>query len=353
MQLPAPPEARVPRELAMTQAVAEGAERRCGACGGAYSALALSCPSCGALTHRERLEQLADTLRSARQAESLERQEDCLREMLDLLPRGSNQREAVARELAPLQERRRRTRRGRAAGLGGLALLLWKFKAVALFLLGKGKLLLMGLTKAKTFFSMVLALGAYWSIWGWQFALGFILSIYVHEMGHVAALRSLGISASAPMFVPFLGAFVRLHEYPRSPREDAVVGLAGPIYGAAAAIGCFLVYRLSSIELFGALARAGAIINLFNLIPIWQLDGGRGFNALARRERWGAVALLLAGYFITGDGLLLLLTLGAGYRAVATQAPELSDLRAAVSFAGLVVTLCALTLVELPSMQSG
>src|SRR6185369_768538 len=109
-----------------------------------------------------------------------------------------------------------------------------KFKWAVLLLLGKGKLLLVGLTQAKTLLSIAIALGVYTMAYGWKFALGLIASLYVHEMGHVAWLRRYGIPASAPMFVPGLGAFVRLKSHPPTPAQDARVGLAGPVWGAAA-----------------------------------------------------------------------------------------------------------------------
>src|SRR6185295_6272463 len=120
---------------------------------------------------------------------------------------------------------------------GAVGALLAKFKWVVLFLLGKGKILLAGLLKAPTFLSMALALGVYATAFGWKFALGLVVSIYVHEMGHVVWLRRYGIPATAPMFVPGLGAFVRLNQRPATVGEDARVGLAGPVWGAAAAIG--------------------------------------------------------------------------------------------------------------------
>src|SRR5439155_143942 len=83
---------------------------------------------------------------------------------------------------------------------------------------------LLGLTKASTLFTMLLSAGVYWAAWGWKFALGVVLSIYVHEMGHVQALQRYGIKATAPMFIPGVGAVVRLKQYPASPR-DARVGL--------------------------------------------------------------------------------------------------------------------------------
>src|SRR5262249_21773650 len=145
-----------------------------------------------------------------------------------------------------------------AAGVGGLALLLWKFKFVAILALGKAKFLLLGLAKASTFFSMILSLGVYWAAWGWKFAVGLIVSIYIHEMGHVAALRGFGIKASAPMFIPGLGAVVRMQQMPGDPRQDARVGLAGPIWGLGAAIAAALSYLISAWPIWWAIARVGA-----------------------------------------------------------------------------------------------
>src|SRR5262249_51446039 len=112
-----------------------------------------------------------------------------------------------------------------ATGLGALALALWKFKFVALLALSKGKLLLIGLTKASTFYSMFLSIGVYAIAWGWKFAVGLVLSIYIHEMGYVAALLRYGVKASAPMFIPGLGALVRLQQPFDDPRQEARVAL--------------------------------------------------------------------------------------------------------------------------------
>src|SRR6266550_1690101 len=149
----------------------------------------------------------------------------------------------------------------------------------------KGKLVLLGLTKLNTLLSMLVSIGFYWALYGWKFGLGFVLSIYVHEMGHVIALARYGIPASAPMFIPGFGAFVRLKAYPTSPGEDARVGLAGPLYGLGAALACMGIGVVTGSGLFSALAKVGAWINVFNLIPVWQLDGSRGFRALTRQHR--------------------------------------------------------------------
>jgi Zn-dependent protease len=162
-------------------------------------------------------------------------------------------------------------------------------------------------------------------------------------MGHVAALSRLGIKATAPMFIPGIGAVVRLKQYPVTPREDARVGLAGPIWGLAAAAVAYAVYRVTDSQTWGAIAQVGAWINLFNLLPVWQLDGARGFRALSRAERWGVVAIVAAMWLATREGLLVLLFLTAGYAAWRGQAQAEGDRRAAFEFGALVVVLSIMT----------
>src|SRR5262249_19706981 len=169
--------------------------------------------------------------------------------------------------------------------LGPIGLILWKVKALAVLVVTKGKLLVFGLTKIGTLFSMMATLGLYWTRWGFAFALGFVVSIYIHEMGHVDALRRCGIAATPPMFVPGFGAFVRLKQRVLNPIEDARIGLAGPVWGLAAAIAAFAVGTITGGPVWFAIARTGAWINLFNLLPIWQLDGNRGLHAVGRAPR--------------------------------------------------------------------
>jgi Zn-dependent protease len=224
-----------------------------------------------------------------------------------------------------------------------LGLAVAKLKWVLLFLLAKGKVLLVGLTQAKTFLSMGIAIGVYAMAYGWRFALGLVASIYVHEMGHVVWLRRYGIAATAPMFIPGLGAFVRLKQHPATVGEDARVGLAGPVWGAAAAIGALVVGAALGKPIFIAIARVGALINLFNLLPVWQLDGGRGFAALSRRQR-GIVAGVLWLLALTAqDGMLFLLALAATVRAAAKAgAPEKGDRNVLLTYLALTVGLTVL-----------
>jgi len=223
--------------------------------------------------------------------------------------------------------------------LGTIGALLLKFKTVGLVILTKGKLVLLGLTKLNTLLSMLVSIGFYWALYGWKFGLGFVLSIYVHEMGHVMALARYGIPASAPMFIPGFGAFVRLKAYPASAGEDARVGLAGPLWGLGAALACMGIGMITDSGLFTALAKVGAWINVFNLIPVWQLDGSRGFRALTRHHR-----ILIAGlagllWFWTSETMLIIVALVSVWRCFTNDAPEQQDNVVFFQFAGLLGAL--------------
>jgi Zn-dependent protease len=208
--------------------------------------------------------------------------------------------------------------------------------------LSKGKLLLLGLTKITTLVSMLAFFAVYWSLFGWRFALGFVVSIYIHEMGHVMALRKYNIAASAPMFIPFLGAFVRMRQYPGNVGEDARVGLAGPIWGLGSAVAAWLAAVTTGLPVWYAIAHTAAWLNLFNLLPIWQLDGGRGFRALTRKQRGMAAGVAIAMWAVTHQTILLLIALGAGYRLFSRDYPADDDNIILMQYAGLIVLLSLL-----------
>lgn len=203
--------------------------------------------------------------------------------------------------------------------------------------------MLLGFTKLNTLFSMFASIGLYWALYGWKFAAGFILGIYVHEMGHVWALRHYGLRASAPMFIPGFGAFVSLYDSPANVGQDARIGLAGPIWGAAAALACLVPVALEGGGVWLAVAHATAYINLLNLIPVWQLDGGRGFRALNRSERLLLLLLMGALWWIAGEGLFLFLALGAAFRIFwSKDHPAEGDQGVLLQYAGLLVLFALL-----------
>ncbi len=333
------------------------AVRGCEGCGAELAPALLACPSCLRLVHGAQLAALAREAQQATSRGELTEGVTRWRSALDLLPAQSAQHAQVEQRIAELSARIEREGgwlKQHARGVGGGALtlgfLLWKFKAIALLVLGKGKLLLLGLTKMSTLLSMFASLGVYWAVWGWKFAAGLVASIYVHEIGHVAALRRYGIPASAPMFVPGLGAYIRSSQYPATPREDARVGLAGPLWGLYAAGACYAVHLATGWDSFAAIARVGAWINLFNLLPIATLDGGRGFNSLGRAERWLCAALLAGLWVVTHEGLLLLLGLAAGGRALVGKPAAAPDWAAFALYAALVTVLAFATLIPVSTV---
>jgi Zn-dependent protease len=317
------------------------------ACGTQIAASLLVCPACHRLAHAGALKDLAARAEAAALQGETQTALGHWRSSLELLPAGSRQFAAVSGRIEALAQSVESAPRevptsGRwkwIATLGPAGLLIWKFKFLVVVALTKGKLLLLGLTKASTLASMFAAVGVYWTLWGLWFALGVVLSIYVHEMGHVAALRRYGIAATAPMFIPGFGALIRLKQAPLTPREDARIGIAGPVWGLGAAVAALTGAHLGGGPMLVAVARTGAWINLFNLLPIWQLDGSRAFASLTRAHRWLAAAALAAAWMITGDGVVLLVLIVAGFRALTPSVPVEPDRGALAWFAFVALGL--------------
>lgn len=297
------------------------------------------------------LEQLAAMARNAEQRGDFVEELRLWRQALELVPPDSEEFEIINHRVQVLSSQidagaaAPKPDHGWLKKFGPLApilFLLWKFKGFVLIALSKGKLLLFGLGKVSTFSSMLVSMGAYWAIYGWRFAAGMIASIYVHEMGHVWALRQFGISASAPMFIPFIGAFVRMNQRPANPVEDARVGLAGPIWGTGFAIAAFVWYALAAQPAVGAIAHFAAWINLFNLLPVWQLDGARGFAALSKAQRILVVLVMTAAGILIGEGFLFILAVCGAIRIFTKDAPEKGDMKTLLQFCGLLAVLAML-----------
>lgn len=161
----------------------------------------------------------------------------------------------------------------------------------ALLLAGKfGKFLFSGGT-------MVLSVFAYALVFGWPYAVGFVALLFIHEMGHFLAARGRSLEVGLPTFIPFVGAWIQLKEQPMDAETEAFVGIAGPMLGSAAAFLCYIVARESGSHLLMALAYAGFILNLFNLIPLSPLDGGRIVSVVSPRLWFWGVPILV-GLFI-------------------------------------------------------
>ena len=187
--------------------------------------------------------------------------------------------------------------------------------AVGAALLGsKLKVLLLALPKLKLFStsaSMLVSVVAYQLIFGWAFAVGFVLLLLLHELGHVFQLRREGIEASAPMFIPFFGAVISAKSLGNDAAAEARVGLAGPILCSIATLVPLGLWLLTGEDFWRALAYVGFLINLFNLLPVLPLDGGR---AMAAISPWvwlaGFASLIVLMFFFPNPILLLVIIFG-------------------------------------------
>ena len=306
---------------------------------------ALACPACGALSYRDTLKRLAGDAESARLAGNLAAARDHWAEMLALLPPNSTQyaaiRTRVAGATATIDQPRADQPAPAQSGRSSWSRIAGGAAATGLFMIGKLKFLLLGLTKASTFISMFAFFGVYWSIYGWPLALGLVVSIYIHEMGHVSMLRREGIDAGAPMFIPGMGAFVLLKQHIQDPLTDAKIGLAGPVWGLGAAIAASVIYAATGTKIWLAIAQLTGFINLFNLIPVWQLDGSRGMHVLGRTERWALVGFVVLALAMTEQRLLFIVGAVAVWRAMQQEVGP-GDSRVFATFAALIVALAFL-----------
>jgi Zn-dependent protease len=189
------------------------------------------------------------------------------------------------------------------APFAAIGFLLWKFKAAAL-----------AIFKFKLFTvagSMLVSLAAWTLLYPWQVALGFVLLIFVHEMGHVLEARRQGLPVSAPVFIPFLGAFITMREMPHNVWREAQVALAGPIIGSLGAAAVWLVAEARDSEVLTVIAHIGFFINLFNLLPIVPLDGGRAAAAI-HPALWLVGLAGLAALVVVSPNPILILILIVG-----------------------------------------
>jgi Zn-dependent protease len=165
-----------------------------------------------------------------------------------------------------------------------------------------GKLLLTG-------GSMLVSVFAYALLFGWRYAVGFVLLLFVHEMGHYIAARQRGLDVGAPTFIPFVGAWVELKDMPHDAETEAYVGLGGPLLGTIGALACYFLARDQNSNLLLAIAYSGFFLNLFNLIPLSPFDGGRITAVLSPRVWLLGVPVLVALFFWRPSPMLILMAL--------------------------------------------
>lgn len=159
---------------------------------------------------------------------------------------------------------------------------------------------------ATTGLTMVISVFAYALVFGIWYAVGFVVLLFVHELGHYVAARHRGLAVGAPTFIPFVGAWIQLKELPHDVETEAYVGIAGPVAGTLGAVACYFLARNHDSALLLAIAYAGFFLNLFNLIPVSPLDGGR-ITAILSPRIWLLGVPILAGLFVWRPSPMLIL----------------------------------------------
>ncbi|HLK03342.1 MAG TPA: site-2 protease family protein [Candidatus Acidoferrum sp.] len=315
--------------------MADSFPKKCLTCGNELAADALACPQCHALVHSEELAVLSNRAQQFETDEDFASAKELWTKALALLPYEATQAEWVrthlyrldlAAKAAPPPEEKHKW----AKKLGPLAPIL--------IFLAKAKWLL-AIFKFKFFFSFFAFLWLYLVLWGWKFGLGFALLIFIHEMGHYIDIRRRGLPAEMPVFLPGFGAYVKWKAMGVSLRTRAAVSLAGPLAGGLASLGCAILWRVTRNDLWAGLARAGGMLNLLNLIPVWVLDGAGATEALDKMERWAIVGICVVLAVLLREWTYLLVAGGAGYQLTKKEFPPVSGRTTLAYFAAVLVLL--------------
>lgn len=184
---------------------------------------------------------------------------------------------------------------------------------VAIFLLGKMKWLLVifKVLKLQTIISMAIFLGTYALLYGWKFAVALVYLIFVHEYGHLFAAKRLKLQTSPAVFIPFMGAVVGMKERPKNAKDEAFLAYMGPLFGFLSFLPAIPLYILTKEPFWAFVIVLGAFINLFNLIPMSPMDGGRIAGAISTKF-WAVGLVLLLGYGIWSKSVLVFIILFLG-----------------------------------------
>jgi len=286
--------------------------RNCRRCARELTPGALVCDHCHALVHSEELDRLASEAKALEASGDLRRARERWLAGLNFLPRTSKQYDWIKQHARDLEIAADQARvpgppdnkwAKRLGPVGPIAILL-----------AKGKTILFALFKLKFLLSFAAFIGLYWAMWGMKFGIGFAALILLHEMGHFIDIKRRGLPADMPVFLPGLGAYVRWQAMGVPLETRAAISLAGPLAGFLTAVACAVLWWQTGNPLWAALARAGAVLNLLNLIPIWILDGGQAVLALSKMERIILLTACLALWLVLSESMFFLVALGAGYQ---------------------------------------
>jgi Zn-dependent protease len=287
--------------------------RNCKRCGRELALGTLVCAGCHALVHSEQLERLAENAKALEAKGQLRQAREQWLMGLPLLPPESRQADWIQRHARSLDNAAGQIQPAAAPTDNKWAKRLGPLGPIAV-VLAKSKVLLGAIFKLKFLLSFAAFFGFYWAMFGKEFGIGFALLILIHEMGHFVDIKRRGLPADMPVFLPGLGAYVRWQALGVSLETRAAISLAGPLAGFLASLVCAILWWQTGNALWAALARAGAWLNLLNMIPVWVLDGGQAVLALSKTERMLLLTACLALWLVFHESMFFLVALGAGFQ---------------------------------------
>lgn len=322
----------------MSSSITPELRENCSRCSGELPAGALACPQCDSLVHSATLQKLADVAKELEAKNQYRPARDAWIRALSLLPRDSEQatwirnhahellNKALDAEL-PSQEKANPWAK-RLGPLGPIAVLLAKSKA-----------LLLAVFKLKFLLTFLSFLWVDWALYGVRFGTGFTLLILIHEMGHFVDVKRRGLPAEMPVFLPGLGAYVKWQALGVTGETRAAVSLAGPLAGWFASFACVFIWWRTSDPLYASLARASAMLNVLNLIPVWILDGGQAISALGKTDRIVLLTGCLALWLFLGEGVFFLVAGGAAWRLFTKDMAPNSSIRTTAYYLAVLLFL--------------
>ena len=306
----------------------------------------MACSHCHTLVHSLRLEQLVRDALALEDKGNRQQARELWDVSLTLLPPDSKQAEWICDHLRPTEPVVPAGSSALADGTSAAAQHPWAKRLGPLgplaILLLKSKGLLLAIFKLKFLFSFLTFIAVYVGLFGWRFGVGISVSILIHEMGHYFDIKRRGLPAEMPIFLPGLGAYVRWTGLGVNRRQIAQISLAGPLAGWIAAACCYLLYAHTGTPLWAALARTGSVLNTLNLIPVWVLDGGQAVKSLGSVERAALLALTLALWLYSSQGIFVLVAAGATYTLFQKEKPQTPDWSTWLYFAALLIALSVL-----------
>ena len=326
--------------------------RNCKRCGADLAPGARVCDQCHALVYSQELERLAAEAKALEAKGQLRQAREQWLMGLRLLPPTSRQADWIERHARSLDAAAEQIQPASAPADNKWAQRFGPLAPIAV-LLAKGKVLFSAIFKLKFLLSFAAFFGFYWAMFGMKFGIGFAVLILIHEMGHYIDIKRRGLPADMPVFLPGFGAYVRWRALGVSLETRAAVSLAGPLAGLLSSLVCAILWWQTGNMLWAALARAGAFLNLLNLIPVWVLDGGQAAPALSKTERIWLLTTCLALWLLLHENMFFLVAIGAGYQVFFAGDLPAHPSRTTLVYFAMVLTGLGVLLRLLPGQGFG